>query len=151
MNLKSFLILLTCLTLTISIQSCAKQVKDSADVASEERALVKSTISDAARAAQFIAVLDDRDRLLVEHSKLRRDYKDAMQLLISDYHAERETLSQLSTNFRVESVKTLKQMLAQIAEMKSMTTPMEWEVIAAFQLDGQPRLRIIDHRSPGEI
>jgi hypothetical protein len=151
MNHKSFLILLTCVTLTISIQSCAKQLKDSADVASEERALVKRTISDDARAAQFITVLDDRDRLVIEHSELRRTYQNSMQRLTSNYHEEREALSQVSTKYRVESVNTLKQMLALIDTMKSMTTPKEWEVIAAFQLDNQPRSRLLDQRSPGEF
>ena len=151
MNRKSFLILLTLLTLAFTIQSCAKQVKDPADVANEERLLVKNTISDDARAARFLAVLEERDRLVIEHSELRRAYRDAMQLLNSDYYAERGALTQVATNYRVASVKTLKQMLANIYKMKSMTTRKEWETIAAFQLENQPRSRFLDQYSPGEI
>ena len=151
MNYKFFITIFTCLTLAMSIQSCAKSIKDPADVAVEERALVESTILDADRVAQFLSVLDDRDQLVSEQLQLRSNYSQSMQLLNSDYDANRAAFEQLLTNYREESVQTLRQMIAQIEQMKSITTAAEWKVIADYQLDNQPRSRLLGQRSTGEI
>jgi len=144
MNYNRIIVLLTCLMLAITMQSCAKRVKDSADVSANERALVINTIPDADRVSQFLALLDDRDRLISEQSELRRNYKESMQMLNSDYSAEREAFNSLLTNYREQSVDTLRLMVAQIEQMKSLTTPAEWAVIADFQLENQPRSRLLN-------
>ncbi len=101
----------------------------------EEIELVRATIGDRERAAQFIALLRERDQLLNSFVAANSRHRDAIARLDADYFAERSAYEALLAEFNRSRAHAQRSLVELTMRMKAMTTNDEWLAISGFQLD----------------
>lgn len=132
---KKLLFCLACIVVSVLFQGCSKEVKNTAELLAGERELVRTTVTDPARANRLLGLLDEWDRLVVQQAQTLRRYQEQFKVLNADYNAERDQFDSFVTDFRNESLQRHRQYIALIVAMKKETTAEEWEVIAEYQLE----------------
>jgi hypothetical protein len=100
----------------------------------QELELVRSTIPDQERADRLIQLLDERDRLISDHTKEISAYREQMSALNADYNAERQSFDSLMTGFNSQREMAQKEYVALLVAMKEETTAEEWKAISKYQL-----------------
>lgn len=127
----------------VLLASCVtvKQAPDPAKVQAQiaaareqELALVRETVADSARAARFIELLRERDRLVEKHARLLVAHREKVALLAADYDARREDFETLLAEFNRQRAAAQKETIDLVAAMKAATTADEWKTISKFQL-----------------
>ena len=127
----------------LPLASCAtlKQAPDPgkvkaqiAEARAQERALVRSTVADPARAERFLELLAERDRLVEKHASRLVAHREKMAALAADYDARREDFEVLLASFNRQREAAQKETIDLVADMKAATTADEWAVISKFQL-----------------
>ena len=98
------------------------------------RELAASTIADPQHAAEFVALLNERDALVATQVDSIRRYRDAMRTLNADYDATREDFEILITGYNRSRRSVQSQFVDITNRMKGATTPEEWKTLATFEL-----------------
>ncbi len=129
---KSFFILVL---IMIVISGCSKVgVKDDAfkgeSVVAEKRSLIQKHISDPAKQAQLLTIVDEVEKLLREFSRESSDYRKRIQTLTADYDAGREEFKGAVSDFNHKAETVLKKLAAHSIAMRELTTPEEWKKIS---------------------
>ena len=124
------------LMLSLLVSGCAPPfpIPDPEQRRAEESALVQATLADQARAERFMALLDERDRLIGETRTLFEQYRREMKSLNAEYDASREVLLEMIDYYNRERASKQLAFIDLISKMKRETTADEWAVIAEFQL-----------------
>ena len=99
------------------------------------RKMITVEIADPARAATFTGLADERDALMVRHSESVRAYAESMKTLSSDYSAAREDFEKLVRDYDSERRGFQAEFVGLIAEMKAVTTEVEWRKLSKFDID----------------
>ena len=99
-----------------------------------EKELIRSKIASPERADSLIALLDDRDRLVAEHTKTVADYRDQMKALNADYDAERSDFDDAVAAYNENRAKWQSEYVDLIGTMKAEASADEWKAIAKYQL-----------------
>ena len=99
-----------------------------------EKELIRSTVASAERADSLIALLDERDRLVVEHVETVRGYRERMMALNADYGAGREDFEEAISGYNKERSEAQRQFVELIDAMKKEATAEEWKVVAKYQI-----------------
>lgn len=105
-----------------------------AEYRSQELDLVRSTVLDEERTERLIDLLADRDRVIANHTKVIKTYKEEMSALNADYNAQRESFDVLLTGYNDQRATSQKELLSLIKAMKKETTAAEWKIISKFQI-----------------
>lgn len=144
---------LTAAILTVAACSFQKTAPDPAqleqqitDAKTKELELVRTTIEDPERVAQFIALLADRDRLIDSAANDVAQHRQAMARLNADYNAERTDFDALLADYNQKRAAAQTSFVTVVAEMKASTTAEEWRVISRFQTN-RLNLRRLAYRS----
>lgn len=141
--------LLQLLSISAAIIGCAGQPPDPAQLRTDETTLVQSTVTDSDRAERLLALLDKRDRLIVETRALFEQYRREMKALNADYDASRDVLIEMIDYYNRERARKQLAFLDLVSQMKAATSAEEWAVIADFQLKNFHPRRLIYQRLPG--
>mgnify|MGYP006287899375 FL=1 len=99
------------------------------------RKMITVEIADPARAAVFAGLADERDALMVRHSEAVRAYAESMKTLSSDYSATREDFEKLVRDYDSDRRGFQAEFVGLIAEMKAVTTEVEWRKLSKFDID----------------
>jgi len=132
---KKLLFFLACVVVSVLFQGCSKEVRDTAELKTGEKELVRATVTDPARATRLLGLLEEWDRLVVLQAQTLRRYREQFKVLNADYNAKRNQFDSFMADFRNESLQRHRQYIALIVAMKKETTAEEWEVIAGYQLE----------------
>ena len=130
-TLSFFLLLL----MVFVISGCSKKsIPDDAfrgeSVLAEKRVRIQKHISDSAKQAQLLAIVDEGEKLLREFSQESSDYRERIQTLTADYDAGREDFEGAVSNFNDKAETLLKKLADQGVAMRELTTPEEWKKIS---------------------
>jgi len=124
----------TALFLIALIAGCARPPADPALLRADETALVKSTITDPARAQRLLALIDERDRLVAETRAMLQQYRREMKAINADYDASGDVIVEMIDYYNRERAQKQLAFIELITKMKRATSASEWAVIADFQL-----------------
>ncbi len=105
-----------------------------AEYRSQELDLVRTTVLDEERTERLIDLLADRDRVIANHTKVIKTYKEEMSALNADYNTRRESFDVLLTGYNDQRASAQKELLSLIKAMKKETTAAEWKIISKFQI-----------------
>lgn len=130
---------------------CAREVLDPAQLRADETALIKTTVTDPARAARFLDLLLQRDRLIEKSSGLSQQYRQDLKTLNANYDASREEIVRIIGIYNRERVQNQLRFIELLADMKAATTAAEWKVIAEFQLGNFNHRQLVYGRATGAI
>jgi hypothetical protein len=97
--------------------------------------MINVALADPARAAIFAGLADERDALMIRHSESVRAYAQSMKTLSSDYSATREAFERLVRDYDSERRGLQAEFVGLIAEMKAVTTEVEWRKLSKFDID----------------
>jgi predicted nucleic acid-binding Zn-ribbon protein len=100
----------------------------------DEKELIRSTVASAERADRVITLLDERDRLVAEHTEIIRGYRERMVALNADYSATRESFEEAISGYNNKRAQSQREFAELIDAMKKETTAEEWEAIAKYQI-----------------
>ena len=99
------------------------------------RKMIAVEIADPARAATFAGLADARDALMVRHSESVRAYAESMKTMSSDYSATREDFDKRVRDYDSDRRGFQAEFVALIAEMKAVTTEVEWRKLSKFDIE----------------
>ncbi len=128
---------------------CAKEVLDPAQLRADETTLIKTTVTDPARAARFLDLLDRRDQLIEKSTSLLQQYRQDLKTHNANYDVSREVIIGIVGIYNRERVQNQLRFIELLAGMKAATTAAEWKVIAEFQLDNFNHRQLVYGRATG--
>lgn len=99
------------------------------------RKMITVEIADPARAAIVVGLADERDALMARHSESVRTYAESMKTLSSDYSTTREDFEKLVRDYDSDRRGFQAEFVGLIAEMKAVTTEVEWRKLSKFDID----------------
>ena len=99
-----------------------------------EKELIRSTVASAERAESLVALLDERDRLVAEHTEIVRGYREQMMALNADYGAERESFEEAIAGYNNERMEVQREFVELIDAMKKEASAEEWKAVAKYQI-----------------
>ena len=108
--------------------------------------LVRSTISDPARAKKTLALLEQRDRLIDETAAMIRQYRTELHALKSNHDAKREIAVEMLDYYNLERAQKQHRFVDLIMAMKSATSESEWKVIAQLELENFDPTEMVHNR-----
>jgi hypothetical protein len=144
MYYNKILILFTAGLVLLSAPGCASRSKTpdhdelqerSSAAQADFRKMINVELADPARAAIFTGLADERDALMIRHSESVRAYAESMKTLSSDYSATREAFERLVRDYDSERRGLQAEFVGLIAEMKAVTTEVEWRKLSKFDID----------------
>lgn len=138
-SMKSLLVL----PFAIMLAACAVQAPDPERLRTDEIALVHSTVADPVRAAQLLALIDERDRLVAETRAMLAQYRREMQAVNADYDASRDVVIEMIDYYNRERARKQLAFIELITKMKRTTSADEWSAIADFQLENYNPRKLI--------
>jgi hypothetical protein len=135
----------------VLVSGCSKQISDPAQLLADEEALVRATVTDPARAARFLDLLEQRDRLIEETTAMMQQYRREFKSINSDYDADREIIVEMIDYYNRDRGQKQLRFIKLIANMKATTTAAEWKVIAEFQLENLNPRQLVYARATGGV
>lgn len=116
------------------VPDAAKVEQEITEARAGESALVLETISDKARAARFLELLDKRDKIMRRYVDVVSNYRDEILAMNADYSISREQFENRMESYN-EARSTLQTDFSRLIDgMKKETTGEEWETIAKYQM-----------------
>lgn len=130
---------------------CTKEVPSLAQLRVDETALVRATVVDPVRAAHFLELLEERDRLIEETTVMMEQYRRELKSVNANYDANREVIVEMIDYYNRDRGQKQIYFIKLIAKMKATTTAAEWEVIAEFHLDNFSPRQLVYTRATGGV
>ena len=138
--------IITLAIIVILASGCGNKSADPAQLRADETALIQDTVKDPARVERLLTILDERDRLLQESTKLVQRYRQSLRAVNASYSATDAQLLALINDYDRARRQFQLDFVDQVTAMKDATTAAEWQVIARFQLKNfKPHQLIYQH------
>jgi len=99
----------------------------------QEQDMIVTSVADPDRVDRLLALIAERDELIVHSTNTINTFRDQMTALNADYHADRESFEALVVAYSGQREDVQRRFVAVIAEMKAVATPDEWREISRFQ------------------